>query len=96
MFVYWVSFVLIQRAIMFAQHGGWTDFDLHDHLKMIFIFLIYGTVLVRRHSHPVQFSISSCALEDLHSKRGRTMRFSERRSAPSLSLGRSAARSEMI
>src|SRR5687767_13665997 len=25
-FVYWVAFVLIQRAIMCVQHGGWTDF----------------------------------------------------------------------
>jgi hypothetical protein len=43
-FVYWVSFVVIQRAIMCLQRGGWTDFELHDHLKLIFIFLIYGTV----------------------------------------------------
>jgi hypothetical protein len=43
-FVYWISFVVIQRAIMCVQHGGWTDFDLRDQLKMIFIFLIYGTV----------------------------------------------------
>ncbi|HEY2952951.1 MAG TPA: hypothetical protein VGK40_10230 [Verrucomicrobiae bacterium] len=44
MFVYWVSFVVIQRSIMCVQHGGWTDFDLLDHLKMILIFLLYGTV----------------------------------------------------
>ena len=43
-FVYWVSFVVIQRAIMCVQHGGWTDFDLHDHLKLILMFLLYGTV----------------------------------------------------
>jgi hypothetical protein len=43
-FVYWVSFVVIQRAIMCVQHGGWTDFDLHDHLGLILIFLVYGTV----------------------------------------------------
>ena len=42
-FVYWVSFVVIQRAIMCVQHGGWTDFDLRDHLGLIVIFLIYGT-----------------------------------------------------
>jgi hypothetical protein len=43
-FVYWASFVVIQRAIMCVQHGGWTDFDLHDHLNLILIFLLYGTV----------------------------------------------------
>jgi hypothetical protein len=44
-FVYWAAFVLIQRAIMCVQHGGWTDFDLHDHLKLILVFLIYGTLV---------------------------------------------------
>lgn len=44
MFVYWISFVVIQRAIMCVRHGGWTDFNLHDHLTMIFIFLVFGTV----------------------------------------------------
>ena len=43
-FVYWASFVIIQRLIMCAQHGGWTDFDLQDHLKFILIFMFYGTV----------------------------------------------------
>ena len=43
-FVYWVSFVVIERAIMCVQHGGWTDFDLHDHLNLIMVFLLYGTV----------------------------------------------------
>jgi hypothetical protein len=43
-FVYWASFVVIQRVIMCVQHGGWTDFDLHDHLNLILIFLIHGTV----------------------------------------------------
>ena len=43
-FVYWASFVVIQRAIMCVRHGGWTDFDLHDHAKLILMFLLYGTV----------------------------------------------------
>jgi len=43
-FVYWASYVVIQRIIMCVQHGGWTDFDLHDHLNLIFIFLVYGTI----------------------------------------------------
>jgi hypothetical protein len=44
MFVYWAGFVVIQRAIMCVQHGGWTDFDLPDHLRLILIFATYGTV----------------------------------------------------
>jgi hypothetical protein len=44
MFVYWAAFVVIQRAIMCVQHGGWTDFDLPDHLGLMLIFLMYGTV----------------------------------------------------
>jgi hypothetical protein len=43
-FTYWVSFVVIERAWMCWQHGGWTDFDLRDHLIMIWIFLVYGTL----------------------------------------------------
>jgi hypothetical protein len=43
-FVYWASFVVIQRVIMCIQHGGWTDFDLHDHLSLIVVFLVYGTL----------------------------------------------------
>ena len=42
--LYWMSFVFFERAIMCAQYGGWTSFDLDDHLKMIFIFLWFGTV----------------------------------------------------
>ena len=41
--VYWAGFVVIQRVIMCVQHGGWTDFDLHDHLQLILLFLTYGT-----------------------------------------------------
>jgi len=44
MFVYWAGFVVVQRAILCVQHGGWTDFDLRDHLSLILIFVTYGTV----------------------------------------------------
>ena len=43
-FVYWLAFVLIERALMCIEKGGWTDFDLPDHLKLIWLFLIFGTV----------------------------------------------------
>ncbi|MGZ9271593.1 MAG: hypothetical protein ACXW6T_20910 [Candidatus Binatia bacterium] len=44
-FVYWLSFLVIQHTILCIQHGGWTDFDLRDHLMLIVIFLGYGTLL---------------------------------------------------
>ena len=44
MFVYWACFVVVERAILCVQHGGWTDFDLPDHVGLILIFLTYGTV----------------------------------------------------
>jgi hypothetical protein len=43
--VYWLSLLFVERIIMCVQHGGWTDFDLHDHLSLILIFLGYGTIL---------------------------------------------------
>ena len=46
MFAYWIGFVVFERIAMCLRHGGWTDFDLADHLKMIVIFLVYGTILV--------------------------------------------------
>lgn len=42
-FVYWLSFVVIQRVILCVQSGGWTDFNLRDHLRLILVFLGYGT-----------------------------------------------------
>ena len=42
-FVYWISIIVIERAIWCFQYGGWTDTGLRDHLKMIQIFLVYGT-----------------------------------------------------
>jgi mannose/fructose/N-acetylgalactosamine-specific phosphotransferase system component IIC len=44
MIVYWATFVIVERAAMCIRHGGWTDFDLHDHLIMILWFLVYGTL----------------------------------------------------
>lgn len=41
--VYWLVFVVIERASVVWRHGGWTDFNLHDHLVMIVWFLIQGT-----------------------------------------------------
>lgn len=40
---YWLSYVVIERLRLCYEHGGWTDFDLHDHLSLILIFLLYGT-----------------------------------------------------
>jgi hypothetical protein len=42
--VYWLSFVVIERAAMCLRHGGWTDFDLQDHLVLIWTLLMYGTL----------------------------------------------------
>lgn len=42
--VYWIGIVVIQRVILCAEHGGWTDFDLHDQMKLIVIFTVYGTL----------------------------------------------------
>jgi hypothetical protein len=42
--VYWLSFVVVQRILLSLRHGGWTDFDLRDHLMLILTLLSYGTV----------------------------------------------------
>jgi len=41
---YWISFVLMARVWMCVRHGGWTDFNLRDHLSLIWLFLYLGTV----------------------------------------------------
>lgn len=41
---YWASFVVVERTLMCLRHGGWTAFDLRDHLIMIWTFAIYGTL----------------------------------------------------
>jgi len=55
MFAYWVSIVVIQRVILCVQHGGWTDFDLRDHLSLIVAFLIYGTFYFGSSLIPLSF-----------------------------------------
>ncbi len=45
MFVYWASFVIIQRTVMCFSHGGWTDFNLYDHLILIVWMAVLGTVV---------------------------------------------------
>ncbi len=42
--VYWAIFVVLERINMCIQWGGWTDFDLHDHLTMVLMFFVYGTL----------------------------------------------------
>ena len=44
MLTYWAGFVIIERTWMCLEHGGWTDFDLRDHLGLIWLFLFWGTV----------------------------------------------------
>lgn len=51
MLTYWSAFVVVARVLMVWRAGGWTDFDLGDHLRMIVTFaslgtLPYGLVLV--------------------------------------------------
>ena len=45
MFVYWLAFIAIERALMCIRFGGWTDFDLHDHLSLILVFVVHGTLV---------------------------------------------------
>ena len=41
---YWATFVVVERITMCIRHGGWTDFDLRDHLVLVWTFLFYGTL----------------------------------------------------
>lgn len=41
---YWAAFVVIERVALVARHGGWTDFDLADHVGMIAPLLLLGTL----------------------------------------------------
>lgn len=45
MVVYWAGFVIIQRIVMCASNGGWTDFNLYDHLILIVWMAVLGTVV---------------------------------------------------
>jgi hypothetical protein len=42
--VFSTGLVAIERVQHCIQWGGWTDFDLHDHLMLIAMFGLYGTV----------------------------------------------------
>lgn len=42
--VFWMGFVVIERILMCIRQGGWTDFNLSDHFKLILLFLAYGTI----------------------------------------------------
>jgi len=44
MATYWIGFVLIERALLCVRHGGWTSFELRDHLMLIVSFGLYGTL----------------------------------------------------
>lgn len=39
----WFVFVCVERIRLCIQAGGWTDFNLHDHLALIGAFLTFGT-----------------------------------------------------
>jgi hypothetical protein len=41
---YWLVFVILERLSLCVRHGGWTDFNLRDHLMLIGPFLILGTL----------------------------------------------------
>ena len=41
--VFWATWIIVERILMCVDAGGWTDFDLRDHLNMLLIYLIYGT-----------------------------------------------------
>lgn len=45
MLAYWATFVVVERVLLCARHGGWTDFDLRDHLMLGVTFLVYGTAV---------------------------------------------------
>ncbi len=60
MLVYWAAFVVIERVLMCVRHGGWTDFDLRDHLMLGANFLLYGTVVYGIGLIPLSFLARNC------------------------------------
>ncbi|HUK62542.1 MAG TPA: hypothetical protein VLV15_04385 [Dongiaceae bacterium] len=42
--VHWAAFVVFERVALCVRHGGWTDFDLRDHLLMIEWLGLIGTI----------------------------------------------------
>jgi hypothetical protein len=41
---YWLAFLVVERVRLCLDHGGWTDFGLGDHLRLL-PWLVYGSVL---------------------------------------------------
>jgi hypothetical protein len=41
---FWASWILVERISMCIEYRGWTDFDLSDHINMLMLYLIYGTI----------------------------------------------------
>ena len=41
--IYWAVWVVVERVTMSFEFGRWTDFDFHDHLKLLWVYLLYGT-----------------------------------------------------
>ncbi len=41
---YWVVWIVVERIVLCVEFGGWTDFDLRDHLGIVLIYLVYGTL----------------------------------------------------
>ena len=41
---FWSVWVIAERVRMCVTFGAWTDFDLNDHLNLIWIYLVYGTL----------------------------------------------------
>ena len=42
--VFWASWIVAERIGMCIENRGWTDFDLHDHVNMLGVYFIYGTI----------------------------------------------------
>jgi hypothetical protein len=41
--VYWAAQVVIHQVSLIVQRGGWTGFNLFEHLNMITVFLVFGS-----------------------------------------------------
>ncbi|MBW8782886.1 MAG: hypothetical protein JF599_13505 [Verrucomicrobia bacterium] len=42
--IYWAVWLVAERVSMCIELRKWTDFDLHDHLNLIWVYLFYGTI----------------------------------------------------
>lgn len=43
-FIYWLSQVVVERAWLCWKAGRWTNYELHDHINLLWVFLIHGTL----------------------------------------------------